>query len=383
MKIKTLKFTDKSTQWKLSKTVFDDLTLLVGASGVGKTQILMSILKIRSIAKGKSRNGASWDIEFSISPKSKYRWTGEFNIVDESKFSLNRDDSNSNKPVLLSEKITLNKKVIASRTSKRITFNGKKTPLLSSNDSLVYLFKEEKIIAPIFQEFQDILYSDQSDSKERPNRFNGDLMEIASKLSKYKSLEDIRNSNLNIETKLFLALHNCKKMAKTIKDRYINIFPFVEDIKYSPLDHKLTPSIMKDIPFIQIKEKGVEDWIISSSISSGMYRTLMHLSELYLCPENSVILIDEFENSLGINCIDELTMDLLTSNDRNIQFILTSHHPYIINKINFNNWQIVTRKGSVVTTRNANKVLNFSGSRQKAFTILTQSEEFNTGQTEV
>ncbi len=383
MKIKTLKFIDKSSQWTLSKTIFDDLTLLVGASGVGKTQILMSILKIRSIAKGESINGANWEIEFSIRPKANYKWTGEFNVVNESKFSIKGDDSEANKPVLISEKITLNKKVIASRTSKRITFNGKRTPLLSSNDSLVYLFKEEKMIAPIFLGFQDILFSDQTGSKERPSRFNGDLIDAVSIINKYKDLEDIRNSNLSIETKLFLAMQNCKNMAKIIKHRYIDIFPFVEDIKYAPLKDGLTPSIMKDVPFIQIKEQGVDDWVISSSISSGMYRTLMHLSELYLCPKNSVILIDEFENSLGINCIDELTMDLLTSNDRNIQFILTSHHPYIINKINFKNWQIVTRNGSVVTTRNADKVFNFSATRQKAFTILTQSAEFNTGQTKV
>nr|WP_293102352.1 hypothetical protein [Okeania sp. SIO2F4] len=49
------------------------------------------------------------------------------------------------------------------------------------------------------------------------------------------------------------------------------------------------------------------NWILSPHISSGMLKTLMYISELYLSPEGSVILIDEFENSLGVNCLDSVT----------------------------------------------------------------------------
>ena len=48
-----------------------------------------------------------------------------------------------------------------------------------------------------------------------------------------------------------------------------------------------------------------------------------------LWPDGSVILIDEFENSLGVNCLDEITEDVVKES-RRLQFILTSHHPYII-----------------------------------------------------
>jgi AAA15 family ATPase/GTPase len=57
-----------------------------------------------------------------------------------------------------------------------------------------------------------------------------------------------------------------------------------------------------------------------------MVRTLKHLSEIYLFSEVTVFLIDEFENSLGINCINEIMSDILKSK-RQLQFILTSHHP--------------------------------------------------------
>jgi AAA15 family ATPase/GTPase len=62
-----------------------------------------------------------------------------------------------------------------------------------------------------------------------------------------------------------------------------------------------------------------------------MFKTLMYIAEIYLSPEGAVVLIDEFENSLGSNCIDAVT-DILTER-QDLQFIITSHHPYIIKLI--------------------------------------------------
>jgi AAA15 family ATPase/GTPase len=107
-----------------------------------------------------------------------------------------------------------------------------------------------------------------------------------------------------------------------------------------------------------------------------MFKTLMYISEIYLYPEGTVILIDEFENSLGVNCIDIVT-DLLMEK-RNLQFILTSHHPYIINKIGMEYWKIVTRKGGVVTVKDA-KSFNLGKTRHQAFTQLINLEEYTEG----
>lgn len=138
------------------------------------------------------------------------------------------------------------------------------------------------------------------------------------------------------------------------------------------------PDLLKDYPFIQIKEKGVKHWISQNRISSGMFRTLMQLSELYLCSEGTVFLIDEFENSLGINCINEITNDILASK-RKLQFVLTSHHPYIIDAIGYNNWKLVTRNAGVIKTHNIDK-FNIGKSKHSAFMQLIQLEEYQTGQ---
>lgn len=389
MKINSLSYCDTDTNWNLSNVEFKNLTLLVGASGVGKTQILQSILRLRTIVRGNSIGGTKWQIEFTTLDNNIYKWKGEFEKSDSGKgiLRIRNEDSEDEKdnPKIISETLLLNGNPIIERDSNKIVFNGQPTVKLSQDKSIINLLKEEDLIAPAFEGFQRIIFSDQVESKHRPQKFNPDFITKERILNKYKTIEEIRESDENIITKLYLAFNNAKDIMNSIKDRFIDIFPFVLDIKIAPLDFEDnddTPSILKEIPFIQIKEKNVLDWIIQPQISSGMYRTLMHLSELHLCPEGTVILIDEFENSLGVNCIDELTVDLQTSSQRKLQFIITSHHPYIINQINFKKWKLVTRKGSEIITREAKDIIDFSISKQQAFIQLTQLEEFTTGITE-
>ncbi len=78
MKIKSLQYVNNALEWKLEHVEFKHKTLLVGASGVGKTQILKAIMDLRQIASGSSVNGVAWVIEFSTLDGSNYRWEGAF-----------------------------------------------------------------------------------------------------------------------------------------------------------------------------------------------------------------------------------------------------------------------------------------------------------------
>ena len=186
-------------------------------------------------------------------------------------------------------------------------------------------------------------------------------------------LDEIKESPLPLAIKMDLIQRHYSDIFNNIKRAFIDVFPQVENIKIEEVEDK--NSSLKSFT-LQIKEKGVNDWIFQNNISSGMLKTLVHISELYLSPEGTVILIDEFENSLGINCIDVVT-DLIVEN-RNIQFILTSHHPYIINNIGMEHWKIVTRKGGVVTAIDA-KDLNLGKSRHQAFMQLINLEAYSEG----
>jgi len=173
-----------------------------------------------------------------------------------------------------------------------------------------------------------------------------------------------------------LAFHLKDKLFFEIRDRFLGVFPNVEDVLFASLKEGET-QFLGGLVYVEIKEKGVAEPVPQKDISSGMLRTLAHLAELYLSPSGTVILIDEFENSLGVNCIDAVTEDLLDASS-NIQFVITSHHPYIINNVSSDYWKVVCRSGSRVRAVDA-KSLGIGVSSHDAFLQLINSEKYIAG----
>ena len=65
MRIKSLRVKNNFLGWELEEMHFtSNLTLLVGGSGVGKTQILRAINDLKKVANGESINGFEWSIVF-------------------------------------------------------------------------------------------------------------------------------------------------------------------------------------------------------------------------------------------------------------------------------------------------------------------------------
>jgi hypothetical protein len=379
MRIEQFEYRNNALEWQLERMTFSDLTLLVGISGVGKTQILQALLSVKSIAEGKSKNGVRWDVTFSTKEGRKFRWFGEFDtrpsmIPDEFEFLVD-DESQREKPEILSETLLADDKELVRRTQSEIWFEGKKTPKLSSNSSVISLLSEEDSIKPASRAFHRILYSDQSLS-HRSFRLV-EFSKFEKLAAKYDSLDKIQESDLPTHFKLALVYKLHPTVFASIRDRFLEIFPQVTDIRVEPPKERDTPIFISEVPVVQIRESGVSSWIDQGKISSGMLRTLFHIAEMYLWPDGTVILIDEFENSLGVNCIDVLTEDLLKQN-RRLQFVLTSHHPYIINNIGPKHWKVVHRKGGVVTTHDAS-ALGFGDSSHEAFIQLINSDTFREG----
>ena len=244
-------------------------------------------------------------------------------------------------------------------------------PKLSSHESMIYILKEDNLIKEVYDALTKIEYHDHTINSFLKNikLLNQSLQFLT---NQYKTLDAVVNSDENIRTKLYLSYFHKLDIFNKIKLKFIDVFQQIEDIKLEPLESDELPILIaKDAPaFIFIKEKSVPKWIREDKMSSGMLRTLIHISEIYLSTPGTVILIDEFENSLGINCIDILTDDLIHEN-KTLQFIATSHHPYIINNIPYEYWKIVTRKGGHINIRNASDY-SLGKSKQEAFLQLTK-----------
>ncbi len=374
MKIHTLKYKDHVQKWEINKTSFFDLTLLVGISGVGKTQILHALLQIRSIAYGGpdgSGNGVEWEIVFS-NEQQNYLWTGKFEAIEDPFFT--RDILNTNSPHLEKEALFLNGDLIIERKNGDILFKGSKMPKLSSKESVISIFKEEDSIQAAYNGFKKMVFRDHT-MREGEDFSRYSIFEYEQNKTEFQTIDAIRNSGLDTISKLFCLHANEKEIFNELVDNYKDIFPQVEQIRigiFSPI-----PFIANETPNIQFKEKGVDKWISQSYISSGMFRTFLHISEMYLLSDGTVVLIDEFENSLGVNCINVLTEDLIHENNR-LQFIATSHHPYIINKIPYDYWKIVTRRGGTINTSDA-KDFELGRSNHERFLNLINLPQYKSG----
>ncbi|MTJ49161.1 AAA family ATPase [Dolichospermum sp. UHCC 0259] len=373
MKIISLRLKNNFLGWDFDEVDFSsNLTLLVGVSGAGKTQILRAILDLKRIANGKGINGLEWKIKFSSVNGNEFIWEGSFDNSETKEFILDYPDypEGNKKQLLLYEKLTSKNDVLVERNQEKIKFKTQEMPKLSSHQSIIYILKEDGIIKEVYDALNKIEYHDHTrNSLNNIRLLNQPLQSL---VSKYTTLDTIVNSAENIRTKLYLSYFHKLDIFNKIKLRFIDVFQKIEDIKLEPLGADELPTLIaKDSPaFVFIKEKYVPKWIREDIMSSGMLRTLIHISEIYLSNPGTVILIDEFENSLGINCIDILTDDLIHEN-KTLQFIATSHHPYIINNIPYEYWKIVTRKGGHINIRNASDY-HLGKSKQEAFLQLTK-----------
>lgn len=367
MKIKKISIYNHVTGWNAQDIIFDDyLTLLVGASGVGKTQILRAVKDLSSIAKGKSINGLEWNATFVCGDKT-YQWNGGFATTEEDNVSYFMKERQEY--TIINESLSCDGIVIINRKDEQIKFKDELTVKLDPSKSVITLLKEENDIKPVYNAFSQIFELMNDNDGIRISPF------LSKKRDEIKELHQIHGSRfLTPIEKLFLLRKGEMPQFEIIKKMFTEIFTLVEDIDFS-----MEPLFDDTLyPVLKIKEKGVDAWIMQNSISSGMCRTLSQITFLVLAQDGDVILIDEFENGLGINCINQLAEQVLDA-DQDIQFIITSHHPYIINSIPFKKWKVVTRDCTDVKILTADELKIGEHSKHEAFMQLVQTSAYRTG----
>jgi predicted ATPase len=386
MTISKFKFKDQSRKWELKEVSFSDFNLLVGQSGVGKTKILNSIHAVckAAVAETDKLPNCKWELEVVVEGDN-YIWEAETEanqVVDSEKLYVEQTAS------FLMERITKNKsETIVDRSKGKFVFRGMNLPKLSNNASAITLLREEDSILKLNQSLSNIRL-------KFSNELAHEWMQgwlffvILDENSVHKARErNITLSKLRVDTetaflmKAYILQEDYPQEFLQLKQDFLEIFPSIDDVKIATSSYFNTSNkqqeqlILPNILSIGIKEQGVSKWIQDFEISSGMLKAFLHLLEIALSPPNTAILIDEFENSLGVNCLPLLTDRILRRTD--MQFILTSHHPYVINNIPWKYWKLVTRKRSEVTVKDASLIpaLNSSSSLQR-FTQLMNLEEY-------
>lgn len=349
MKIHSFAYKNLETAWELRETTFDMLNLLVGVSGVGKTQIieaLRTVLRV-GVSEYNATPHARWSWAFSADG-ADYLWTAE---------TAEGSNGHRGRHVFARERVTRGAETLIERSDERFTFDGKALPRLDPATSAVHLLSGEAPIAAVRVALEQVtfsLFSGHHHDPSRPFEFPATDTELLDRLLKTHgpdSASDLHAFQTTLDPhreaagenvfvlQLYLMQERLPARFADLRERFCEVFTSVDDVRVArdPGRDRLT---------VEIHER-VGRWVPQPQISSGMLKTLVYLCEIETAAPGSVIVIDEFEASLGLNCLPAMTDALLARSD--CQFIVTSHHPYVINKLPIDCWKLVVRDGSLVS----------------------------------
>lgn len=367
MQIKWIEFENVKTGLKIERIEFNrDITLLVGLSGVGKTQILEAVEYSLRLAIGKNVKLKMYRANVGIAIDNDiYEW--EYVI-----------DSNQDKELIgeegadyyfSKERLLRNGQVLFDRNENEIFVIGyDKIPTPKRDESLLVQYAEDSSFIGITHDLKK-LYPIEMDLDVRlgigKERFTNLKKRVKEILSQDNSIDFKIFSYLPVALKLYVVKEYYSDLYQTILESVKELFDEIEDID-------VVEDSAKELYLIAIKVYGKE--LLQHEISSGMLKTIYYIVELYTMPENSIILIEEFENGLGVNCIDTLT-EMLLSEREDLQFIITSHHPKVIGGIDMNKWKIIDRE--ISTIKNSDyKMYGIANSQHDAYFNLINRWEF-------
>lgn len=371
MKILKYKCTAKgNASWNFSEVSLGNINLLVGDTASGKTRFLNTIFNIGTfIARDNFRMGY-WDIEFEQNGK-RYQWV------------LNADEIDNVNSRIIEEKlwvINKEKELLIDRSVDTFIYQNSKLPKLSPTISAISLLKEEDEIRPIYEGFGLIKRRKFShDALSNVASLEPIPQEIIDTFQKNPTLIKFHGIELGLNATLYILSRFYKEIFNEISENFKIAFPFIAETAILDFSQISKQPVAIEIPVFCIKEKNTDTWVPIIEASSGMQKVLLILTDVYTLAPDSIYIIDEYENSLGINAIDFFPRFLLDL-EKNIQFLITSHHPYLINEIPPKNWYIFNRKGTNVTIKYGEELeARFGKSKQKAFTQLINDSFYTDG----
>ncbi|MBF0510133.1 MAG: ATP-binding protein [Deltaproteobacteria bacterium] len=356
------------SKWKFSEVELGKINLLVGDSGSGKSMFLNTIYKLARIAIGQEiAEDACWSVQVEQDGVT-YGWEVE------------TGEAATEPPVIVKERLWRGSGeetvTIVDRNERDFVFQEKGLPKLSRDKSSIALLQDEESVKPLYMGFRNILHRDFS---------TGELAESM----KYKAIDpklgnqevefsDLLHIDLGLNVKLYYLSRKFPDVFQHICHDFGDIFAFVKSTTIKDLSKIATKSRGPlPVPVFCIKETGVSEWIPAGRLSSGMQKVLLILTDIHTLSDGCIYLIDEYENSLGISAIDFLP-ELLNSVEKDVQFIITSHHPYIINKFPADDWFVFHRQGAEVTIRYGEEnVKRFGRSKQQRFVQLINDPFYN------
>ena len=363
MLIHSMEFENYTTGQQIKKMNFDKLNLLVGRSGAGKTQILKTLSAYITAAYREP-------IISSIQFKGHFKLDFSMLFPDTNSRSIFRRKNVSweiytdemkkivNEPYRLpygvsEEYLLINEETLIERSKSTLKIGNEKTAAISPEQSVVNVFMNPTEVSYVRTGLSSIIsYYHQRNALNDVSRIEGERIR-----NEFYRLSKVDESSSKVAIQIFLMFYPSLMQIDIVKQynvflfekflsRLQDIFPSIEDLKVD---------LLEDTNYFTLFIKENNKWIPKESISSGMLKSIYLLTATKFNPA-TVVLLDEVENSLGINCLDEVTDYIVGEAEGTTQFILTSHHPYIINNIPEQYWHIVSQDHGIISSKRANDI---------------------------
>jgi len=389
MSIRSVEYSNNKSGWVIPKIHLQRVNLFVGASAAGKTTLLNIIFGIaRTAAAGiQSVPGlqqinmlnvqplaGEWVIEIELNGVI-FSWEYAAEVDASGVYLITRDQ-------LIKKMDNRDDETIYERGPGGVKLRGQKLPDVFANQPGLILFKNDSEIKLISDFFGGFLRRSFSGGElERAAGFTTDISFSANnKMSKISSFNDIASSP-TLNKRLYLVYKDYPNKFKNIVSHFIDIFPTVESLKitdagmepHQAKKNKMNANI--SAPIVVVKERGIAQRMFLNQLSSGMLKILFMLTDIFTMNDGGVYFIDEYENSLGVNVIGFLP-EIMYDAGLDKQFILTSHNPYVINKISINDWFLIKRKDSTISITDGSVLKSrYSQSKQDYFIQLINDIE--------
>ena len=349
-------------EWEFEEAKLKRVNLIVGASGSGKSRYLNSVFNVSSfIVHGQPYRPGYWKLTVQTE-HHEYLWE-----YDGSENQVKRE-SVKRKPIDSSDE----PEELIDRTSDSFLFRGKELPRLQRDKPGVTLLKEEDVINPLHETFARMQRRKFHDEGLRDALSLQDVSKELSSLSKSdEGILGLWKLAPALSAKLFLLKKKFPIKYKLAVETFVQIFPSIRECE-------IRINSPGQVPVFLIKEEKINRNIPVLELSSGMQKVLLIITDIISLPKGSIYMVDEYENSLGINAIDFLP-GFLADHGTDVQFLVTTHHPYLINSMPIKTWRVFHRSGSKVSIKDGAELEEKYGkSKQKAFIQLI-NDPFYTG----
>jgi hypothetical protein len=353
----------------------DGVNLFVGASGAGKTRLLNMFFNIGTFVASDQRFcPGKWTLHFQHKGVD-YLWIYS-GIVEP-----------DGTPKVLGEELwigTMEKKqqCLVSRSESQMTFKDNPMPRLPSNSTAIYLLREEPAIKGAYDAFIHMMR----------RRFSGEDLATAlafqpvpravvAMLERKADVSPFHSVDISLQTKLYLLHKYLPNLYSEVTANFKQVFPSVEKLE-THLRHGVKSisgvqlPVAGDFPIALVSEGGVQAATPLVEMSSGMQKVLLIICDVLTTSSEVLYMIDEYENSLGINAIDFLP-GFLNEYGTGKQFLITSHHPNLINSLPVDSWYVLNRRGTHIRVKYGKELEERYGkSKQQKFIQLINDPFF-------